>query len=110
MVRSLKSWRFNVIRSYSGQGDTFKSNPRLASKLRDDEDINHVVAFGIQSDCCVRATCKGALEAGFNVTVLQGAHSTYDTDGKTAVEIERAIEEELSAEGAEIVPWEEWRP
>lgn len=63
--------------------------------------------FGIQSDACVVGTSKGALEAGFKVTVLQGAHSTYDTDSKTAVEIERSIEQELRQKGADVVPWED---
>src|SRR5437763_5804710 len=91
------------------QGDTFQSNPELASELKND-GIDRILAFGIQSDECVRATAKGALKAGLKVTVLQGAHSTYDADGKTAVQIEREVEEELLAEGAEIVPWENWKP
>jgi nicotinamidase-related amidase len=69
--------------------------------------VTKVVTFGIQSDACVRGTSKGALAAGFDVTVLQGAHSTYDEGGKTAVEIERAIDEELAAGGAHIVPWQD---
>jgi nicotinamidase-related amidase len=91
------------------RGDTFQSNPELAAELKND-GIDRVVAFGIQSDCCVRATAKGALNAGLKVTVLQGAHSTYDADGKTAVQIEREIEEELIAEGVDIVSWEDWKP
>lgn len=55
----------------------------------------------------MEATCTGALAAGFGVTVLSGAHSTYDSDGKTAVEIEREAEHRLSTRGARIVPWEE---
>lgn len=62
---------------------------------------------GIQSDYCVQKTSKGALEAGFKVSVLQGAHSTYDEGDKTALEIERAVEATLNDLGAKIVPWEE---
>jgi nicotinamidase-related amidase len=90
-------------------GDTFKSNPQLADQLKA-EGVETIITFGIQSDYCVRATSMGALSAGFKVTVFKGAHSTYDDNGKTAEEIERAVEEELREEGAEIVPWEDWAP
>ena len=64
------------------------------------------MAFGIQSECCVEATSKGALDEGLGVTLLQGAHSTYDDGNEKAVDIERTVEGRLSALGAEVVPWE----
>ncbi|KAF5255849.1 Dihydrolipoyllysine-residue succinyltransferase component of 2-oxoglutarate dehydrogenase complex [Fusarium oxysporum f. sp. narcissi] len=87
------------------QRDTFKSNPDLAGLLRS-KGIQHIVAFGIQSECCVLETCKGALEAGFRVTLLQGAHSTYDTKNKQAVQIEEDVENELKVLGASVTPWQ----
>ncbi|KAL2135122.1 hypothetical protein VTI74DRAFT_9715 [Chaetomium olivicolor] len=86
--------------------DTFESNPGLAAELRK-MGIQEIIAFGIQSECCVESTCKGALAAGFNVTLLSGAHSTYDVGETTAVEIEREVEERLRGKGAKIVPWDE---
>lgn len=86
------------------QGDTFESNVGLADQLKA-EGITEIVAFGIQSECCVVSTCKGALRAGFRVTILQGAHSTYNTTSKSAEEIERDVEEELRGEGAEILSY-----
>lgn len=85
-------------------GDTFESNPDLAQRLKE-AGVTSVVALGIQSECCVLSTCKGALAAGFEVTLLQGAHSTYDSGGKTALVIEREVEGELERAGAKIVPW-----
>lgn len=64
------------------------------------------MAFGVQSDCCVLETSKGALEAGFRLTLLQGAHSTYDSKEATALEIETSIEDSLRALGARIIPFE----
>ncbi|KAH7242766.1 isochorismatase hydrolase [Fusarium tricinctum] len=94
------------------QRDTFKSNPGLADQLKSD-GVEHIVAFGIQSECCVSETCKGALEAGFRVTLLHGAHSTYDTETKTALQLEQVVEDELVALGASVSPWEstiaKWR-
>ncbi|KUI73345.1 Streptothricin hydrolase [Cytospora mali] len=86
--------------------NTFETNPDLADKLKAD-GITEVITFGIQSECCVVETSKGALDAGFKVTFLQGAHSTYDTESRSAVEIERAVEEELKGRGAEVIPWED---
>lgn len=86
--------------------DTFESNPDLAERLRA-AGVASVVTLGIQSDCCVRATSKGALAAGFEATVLRGAHSTYDSDGRSAEEIERSVEAELERAGAKIVPWQD---
>ena len=78
----------------------------MAARLKS-EGIEHIYVVGIQSDFCVQKTSKGALEAGFKVTVMRGAHSTYDEGGKTAVEIEREVEDELASKGASIVPWEQ---
>ena len=54
------------------------------------------------------STCKGALDAGFRVVLLRGAHSTYDVDGKTAEMIQRDVEEEVKESGADVVDWEAW--
>jgi nicotinamidase-related amidase len=78
----------------------------LASQLKA-AGVDEIIAFGIQSECCVESTCSGALAAGFGITLLSGAHSTYDSGGKTAEEIEREVEERLRLKGAKVVPWEE---
>ncbi|KAM3490473.1 hypothetical protein MY3957_006212 [Beauveria namnaoensis] len=85
--------------------NTFESNPDLADRLQN-AGVDHIIAFGLQSECCVAETCKGALAASFRLTLLQGAHSTYDEKQKTAADIERQIEEMLVSRGAEVVPWE----
>lgn len=115
LVRDAEPWKL-VFEPRSGVQEerlvakttrnTFESNPDLAGKLKA-EDITEIVTFGIQSECCVAATSEGALDAGFKVTLLQGAHSTYDTDSKSAVEIERDIEQQLRDKGADVVLWED---
>lgn len=42
---------------------------------------------GAQTDGCVAATVTGASKAGFRVTVVSDAHSTWDIGGETAEEI-----------------------
>ncbi|KAL2179647.1 Isochorismatase-like protein [Thermothelomyces heterothallicus CBS 202.75] len=86
--------------------DTFESNPDLASELKA-SGIEEIIAFGIQSECCVESTCAGALAAGFRVTLLSGAHSTYGNGAKKAEELEHEVEERLRLKGARVVPWEE---
>lgn len=87
-------------------GDTFETNPGLEAQLKG-QGISEIVTFGIQSECCVLETSKAALVLGFTVTILQGAHSTYDSPPKSAVEIERDVEEQLGQKGAKVIPWED---
>ncbi|KAK3320279.1 Isochorismatase-like protein [Cercophora scortea] len=87
--------------------DTFESNPALAAQLKA-LGITDIIAFGIQSECCVESTCSGALVAGFGVTLLKGAHSTYDDEGKSAVEIEREVEGRLAEKGPGLSRGRRW--
>lgn len=93
-------------------GDVFPSNPLLSTSLKY-AGTKTIIAFGIQSECCVLSTCLGALSAGFQVILLQGAHSTYETAAQSAEEIEADVEAQLLAKGAKVVRWEDmleiWR-
>jgi nicotinamidase-related amidase len=60
-----------------------------------------VVVVGMQSDYCVRATSLSALRRGHQVTLVRGAHATYD-GGAPAETISRQIEEELAAAGVTV--------
>ncbi|KAK0736619.1 Isochorismatase-like protein [Apiosordaria backusii] len=82
------------------------SNPSLAKILKQ-HGVQELVAFGIQSECCVEATCNGAINAGFAVALLSGAHSTYPTPEARPEEIEAQVEARLRARGATVVRWEE---
>lgn len=91
----------------SGAGDAFASNPDLASSLKA-QGVETIVACGIQSECCVLATCKGALEAGFKVVLLRGAHSTYDAGDASAEVIEKEVEGGLEGLGVQVIDWDKW--
>lgn len=88
-------------------GDTFQSNPELTAELKA-RNVGTIVVFGIQSECCVLSTCRGALTAGFKVVLLRGAHSTYDVGEWAAAKIERRVEEQLKEEDANIMDWKTW--
>jgi nicotinamidase-related amidase len=49
--------------------------------------IGHLVIAGMQTDCCVDATCRGAHSLGYEVTLVQDGHSTWDDGGLTAQQI-----------------------
>ena len=66
-------------------GDAF-SNAALAEWVAD-QGADEVVLLGAQTDQCVAATVTGAIKAGFRVTVVSDAHSTWDFGGETAEEI-----------------------
>jgi nicotinamidase-related amidase len=61
-----------------------------------------VVAIGMQSKYCVRATALAAVQRGHDVTLVSGAHATYD-EHEPAAEISRQIEEELKASGIHVI-------
>jgi len=62
-----------------------------------------ILAAGLASDYCVRATVLSGLERGYDVRLVHGAHGAYDGDGKSAETIEKEIEDEVREAGARIV-------
>jgi len=84
----------------------FTSNPDLAEKLRA-LGVEDIISIGIMSEYCVEETCKGALDAGFNVTLLSGAHSTYNRQTQSAAEIECEVEARLRERRVVVRSWEE---
>jgi nicotinamidase-related amidase len=64
-------------------------------------DVAPIVVIGMQSDYCARATSLAALARSHPVTVVSGAHATYDDD-QPAVDISKDIEDQLRAAGATI--------
>lgn len=89
----------------------FESNPNLASSLRA-QGVKHLVFVGLQTDFCVWASILGAIASGFNasnITLLQGAHSTYDhtSTGKSYLQIKEDVEKQLSDLGVGLMSWQD---
>jgi len=61
-----------------------------------------VVVAGMQSEYCIRETSLSALRRGHRVTLVRGAHATYD-DEVPAATTSRRVEEELGAAGVSVV-------
>jgi nicotinamidase-related amidase len=78
VLRPLKMDHF--IRKH--HGNAFEDTP-LKSGL-DGLKVGTVV--GLISDGCVQATCKGAHALGYDVTLVEDAHSTNSPDGEHVIE------------------------
>lgn len=58
--------------------DSFYETP-LGVELRS-RDIGHLVIAGMSTEYCVDATCRGALERGYEVTLARDAHTTANDE------------------------------
>ena len=61
-----------------------------------------LVVAGIQSERCVTATCRGALELGYTVRLAEDGHSTWPDGDRSAPEIIAAQNETLEREGVRL--------
>jgi nicotinamidase-related amidase len=60
-----------------------------------------VVVTGMVTHGCVKATCLGARELGYPVTLVTDAHSSYSQDAAALIEKWHA---NLSKEGVTLLP------
>jgi nicotinamidase-related amidase len=82
-------------------GDSF-SQPALVDWVAA-ADAGAVILMGAQTDECVAATVKGALERGLKVTVVGDAHSTWSWGGQTAEQIIARHNAQFADAGASVV-------
>ena len=65
--------------------DAFQDTP-LREALAS-HGVRHLVVTGMQTDICVNATCRRAVSAGFDVTLVADGHSTEDSESLSAAQI-----------------------
>ena len=65
--------------------DSFRET-NLQEELRA-KGIGRLVIAGIQTEYCVDTTCRRASSLGYDVTLVEDAHSTWDTDHLRASQI-----------------------
>jgi nicotinamidase-related amidase len=82
-------------------GDSF-SQPALVAWIEQLE-AGAVILLGAQTNQCVAATLKGALERGLKVTVVADAHSTWDFNDETAGQIIARHNAQFAEAGADMV-------
>jgi len=80
-------------------GNAFEETPLHAELAQ--RGVGSVVLVGLVTHGCVKATCLGALELGYAVTLAADGHSSYSKDaGKLIEEWNR----KLAAAGAMVTP------
>jgi nicotinamidase-related amidase len=80
-----------------------KGNAFLGTTLQSDLEargVQNLVITGLVTQGCVRATSLGGLAQGYNVYLVQGAHSNYEKDPETVIEQK---EKELQEAGVNLV-------
>lgn len=65
--------------------DSFQET-RLQHEL-ETRGIKHLIVAGIQTEYCVDTTCRRAYSLGYDVTLVQDGHSTWDTEHLKAPQI-----------------------
>ena len=58
-------------------------------------DVSHIVLAGAASNWCIRATAYGALERGYDLTLVNDAHTTgtMQLEGGATIEAEDVVRE-----------------
>jgi nicotinamidase-related amidase len=65
--------------------------------------VNELIISGMQTEMCVRSTCLVALDRGFEVTLVEDAHTTFDFDEQTAVDAIDNLNQEMRS-SANVMP------
>ncbi|RKS09949.1 nicotinamidase-related amidase [Nocardiopsis sp. Huas11] len=78
------------------------SVPGLAASLNG-FGVRTLVVAGFQSEFCIAATSRAALEEGYDVVLAAGAHATYP-GSLSAPETAATVERELQADGIKVSP------
>jgi len=71
-------------------------------KVLQDIGAWHIVVAGIQSERCVAATCRGALQLGYRVRLAADGHSTWPDGARPASDIVAAENEALASAGVAL--------
>lgn len=64
---------------------------------------NDLIVTGMQTDVCVTATIAGAAERGYRITLVEDAHATSGSNGKSEQQIREAMHAETLARGVHII-------
>ena len=79
-------------------GNSFEDT-NLQEHLRQ-RGVSRVVVTGLVTHGCVKATCFGALEAGYKVVLASDAHSNFSKDAAKVIE---KWNQELGSKGVDLV-------
>jgi nicotinamidase-related amidase len=83
-------------------GNAFKETALHA--LLQEHEITTVVAAGLSSYGCVRATCLGGMALGYHVVLAADGHSSWRRDAAARIEL---VNTEMMQAGADVIPGDE---
>src|SRR5207248_3704276 len=96
LVRDSQAWQFAPpLQPAAGEARIHKRfNSSFEETKLDDElariGATHIVLAGAQTNWCIRATAYGALERGYDLTLVRDAHSTGSMERADGTTIEAA--------------------
>jgi len=105
LKRDTGDWEIaDAIAPREGDIHVYKKKPNAfegtnLKEILDREGIWELIVGGLISNGCVQATCEGAVELGYRVTLLKDGHSTMYKHPETVI---RDVEEALGEKGVEI--------
>jgi nicotinamidase-related amidase len=106
LVYGSNDWRLHAglepekrdYRIHKQHGNSFEETS--LGQLLDSKSVNSLVVTGLVTHGCVKATCLGALELGYDVVLVKDAHSNYSNE---AVELIEKWNNKLSGLGAQLI-------
>jgi nicotinamidase-related amidase len=82
------------------RGSAFENT--LLAEMLEARQVGTVVICGLVTHGCVRATCQGALQLGYQVIVAGDAHSSFSKDAAKLIKQWNAKLEEAGAEARQV--------
>lgn len=77
------------------------------SAYLDEHKVKSIILVGMQTEYCIDATCKSAFERGYEVTIPQGAFTTYDNNWLSGEKLNEFYTHIWNGRFAKILPFEE---
>ena len=106
LIKGTREWQFHAqIQPQDGDFHIHKEhgnafNQTELHQLLQDHQIDTIIASGLVTHGCVRATCLGGLELGYRVILAKDAHSNFS---KTAGQIIKKWHTKLADAGVELL-------
>jgi nicotinamidase-related amidase len=94
MIKGEPGWQFHPrlekplhqeVTIYKTVPNSFTHTP--LKQTLDELDATHIYICGAQTEYCIDSTCRGALDLGYNVTLITDSHTTCDDEHLTAPNI-----------------------
>ncbi len=83
------------------QGNAFEGTELF--DVLSEHQVGKLVITGLVTHGCVKATCQGALDHGYQLTLVSDAHSSYS---EKAAELIATLNQKMQEQGARVLPAE----